>query len=726
MSLSIRGRRFSGRNSLASVGRKAPRFRPVVQDLEDRRLMTVTIKIDYSYDTSNFFNTTVKRNIMQLAADILGNRLDDHLSAITPSGSNSWTAQFENPATGNTQKIKNLSVPADTLIVYVGARDLGTGSTAEGGHGAPGGLGVTGIPAWVNLIVSRGQPGALAAKPTDIGSWGGAIAFNSATNWYFDVSSSKLGPKQIDFLSAAIHELGHVLGIGDVPPDGHPTSWTRLVSGHSFLGAYSASEYGSSSVPLNPGNDHWAEGTRNGGFETAMDPTLHDSTRRLFTDLDYAALKDIGWQVHDQGFLLTVAGTGGTGTNMLSLEDTGNTLAKLPNTSTLLSTEHYTSGVFAVYKAGDFTFRALDDGTLVKFNAAGAFVGTQKFTGRVTGLLYSASENVMILGTSDGWMLKVSGTGGTGANMFNVTETSYGFQRTSTSTNYLVGSEQFLHWGVSGIYANPSGIYIALGFGSGGLLKINGTGGTGTNMLALAQDQSGGIVGLSGYHYWVGTQRFIGRITGLIYTGGQTVIGLTDGRMVKINGTGGTGTNMFNIVEYAGGFQRAFATTDNYLVGSQYFSTSVIGLYQAAAVTFIALADGSLLQIKGTGGTGTNMLALQSKSGTITGLPGYNYWIRTQKFSGRVTTLLYMGGATIIGLSDGRMLKVSGTGGTGTNMFNIVEIDGGFQRAFTTTANYLLGSQRFRAGVSGLFQVGNNMLVALDEHLDPTHPMPGF
>ena len=49
-------------------------------------------------------------------------------------------------------------------------------------------------------------------------------------------------------------------------------------------------------VPLS-GTSHWAEGTRSGGVEAAMDPTLTVGKRKNFTPLDFAGLDDIGWDV---------------------------------------------------------------------------------------------------------------------------------------------------------------------------------------------------------------------------------------------------------------------------------------------------------------------------------------------------------------------------------------------------------------------------------------------
>jgi hypothetical protein len=99
-----------------------------------------------------------------------------------------------------------------------------------------------------------------------------------------------------DFFSVAVHELGHVLGLGA------SEQWENWVSGSYFVGSAASAEYGGS-VPLHSDGDHWAEGTTSVVYGTAapqeasMDPTITNGTRKRFTDLDAAALTDIGWTV---------------------------------------------------------------------------------------------------------------------------------------------------------------------------------------------------------------------------------------------------------------------------------------------------------------------------------------------------------------------------------------------------------------------------------------------
>ena len=98
---------------------------------------------------------------------------------------------------------------------------------------------------------------------------------------------------QNDFFSVALHEIGHLLGIGTAD------SWNNLEIGGNFTGANSVTENGGV-VPLDLGGGHWASGTLSevGGVaqEAAMDQSILVGSRKVFTDLDVAGLRDVGWE----------------------------------------------------------------------------------------------------------------------------------------------------------------------------------------------------------------------------------------------------------------------------------------------------------------------------------------------------------------------------------------------------------------------------------------------
>jgi hypothetical protein len=270
--------------------RDLDRFRPRLEILESRLVPTINFVFDFSHDSSGFFTSNPQAvATLQLAGQILGSQLNDSLRAITPSGSNSWSAIFLDPTTRVNDTITNLNVPANTIIVYAGGHNYGGSTVGEGGYGGWNDLGDT---SWTYTVATRGQAGAAGSPATDVGPWGGSVSFDTLTNWNFGGLNSPPAPGQTDFLSVAMHELGHVLGFGTAP------SWFNQVSNGVFTGATATAVNNGVHPAVSSTNDHWAQ--------TDMDPTqgqpdmtpiIQIGTRKLFTNLDYAALEDIGWQV---------------------------------------------------------------------------------------------------------------------------------------------------------------------------------------------------------------------------------------------------------------------------------------------------------------------------------------------------------------------------------------------------------------------------------------------
>ncbi|MBE3070952.1 MAG: PEP-CTERM sorting domain-containing protein [Planctomycetes bacterium] len=254
----------------------------------------LTIQFDYRYDTAGFFDPAAhpERRTALASAATWATTFTDDLAAIVPSGDNEWEAGFWRPDTGDWFDLPGLVVPADTLIIFAGARDLG-GSLGLGG---PGGYWVSGDQAWLDLVEARGQTSALPAVAPNFGPWGGSIAFHEDPEypWYFGLDVDGLGSNESDFLSTATHELAHVLGFGTAD------SWDVFGGGDFFTGFAAAREHGGP-VPLSPDGAHWAEGTMSVRYglpqEAAMDPTVYVGDRKLMTDLDLAGLADVGWQV---------------------------------------------------------------------------------------------------------------------------------------------------------------------------------------------------------------------------------------------------------------------------------------------------------------------------------------------------------------------------------------------------------------------------------------------
>lgn len=270
-------------------------------------LASINIVFDYTYDGSFFSGAnTSRRAVLEAAAAVYESRLQDELTAIVSGGGNQVDFAFLNPATpvdAIPEWIYGASIGANEVRIYVaGSNDLNSGiSYIKSPGGAILGtasLGTTfvtsGDSTYTSNVLSRGQAGALgpAASQTDWGYWGGSISFDTLASWYFD---SDPGTTEaftgFDFYSAALHEIGHVLGFGKSP------SYFNLVAGGNFNGSQVVALTGAPQ-PVN-GSDtaHWQNGLAYNGQVNAMNPILAEGQRLAATELDFAALDDIGWEV---------------------------------------------------------------------------------------------------------------------------------------------------------------------------------------------------------------------------------------------------------------------------------------------------------------------------------------------------------------------------------------------------------------------------------------------
>lgn len=245
------------------------------------------VRIDYSLDTSGFFGVNERRVVLQTVLDAIASRFNDSLSAIQPVGSDVWEARFNHPATGANITRSNLTIAANEIVVFVGARALSSG---EGGLGNRGGFSVTSSrQSFIDAVRARGQAGALANPQTDVGPWGGAIAFDTGKNWYFGTNPDQIAPNQLDFVTVAAHEFLHVIGFGTTD------SFNNKIANNRFTGASATATYGSS-VPMADA-DHFANDITYRGQRPLMVASIGDAERLLSTRLDLAAMNDTGWQL---------------------------------------------------------------------------------------------------------------------------------------------------------------------------------------------------------------------------------------------------------------------------------------------------------------------------------------------------------------------------------------------------------------------------------------------
>ena len=83
------------------------RWRLSAERLEGRDVPAVTIRIDYTFDTTGFFNDPTRRAVLEQVGNEIGSHLTTHLAAIAPGGGDTWSESFFNPATGGQATIDN-------------------------------------------------------------------------------------------------------------------------------------------------------------------------------------------------------------------------------------------------------------------------------------------------------------------------------------------------------------------------------------------------------------------------------------------------------------------------------------------------------------------------------------------------------------------------------------------------------------------------------------------
>ena len=250
---------------------------------------------DYTYDANGLFDDPARRDAMEMAGHLV-NWYVDNLAALIPEGDNGWYAFLTKPDGTGMDLIEEVPIAQDTMLVYVGGKPLNEQLAVAVALRPVATL--ESDPDWTELVAHRGQPGSADDPASDFGAVGGSITFDTGeTNWHFDISTRDLRANQFDFITVAMHELLHLMGMGVSKSFRDQTNEFG-----EFLGV-NAVAAGSSTNPdlaLDEFDFHWQSGTKslwNGRVQEALNaPGIYPGRRAYPTELDRAALIDVGWE----------------------------------------------------------------------------------------------------------------------------------------------------------------------------------------------------------------------------------------------------------------------------------------------------------------------------------------------------------------------------------------------------------------------------------------------
>jgi Ca2+-binding RTX toxin-like protein len=234
------------------------------------------INLDFSHDTSGYFNDAGRRAPLAKAAELWSEIIQDDFAEI-PTGS---SFSIRHPSKPDENLTVTLDEPIDDLLIYVGARNF-SGNTL--GIGGPSGYSLEGDV--YSARISDDFRG--LGPPSDYEPWAGVLTFDSEVTWNFGLDEPS--SHESDLLTVALHEIAHVLGVGTA------STFFDLSSDEKFQGLNTKKLNGGISLPLHEDGAHVEDGYN--GDLILMDPTSTTGTRSSISEFDKAILADLGYLI---------------------------------------------------------------------------------------------------------------------------------------------------------------------------------------------------------------------------------------------------------------------------------------------------------------------------------------------------------------------------------------------------------------------------------------------
>ena len=302
-------------------------------------LKALTIKVDYRFDESGFFDNPQARAALEAAAARWSRIVDQTLLPVNVQDDDlDFRFTIRHPATGNpidvsvaasrqTDRFVELDQrPADfyldgftleagTWILFPGARNnLGGADSAAGP--IVGGLNFNSVFEDPNSPLNRGFNAGQESLPV----LGGFVSFRQTANWNFDLTRGG-NFDEIDFYTTALHEIGHGFGLNASAVN----DFENNIKGDQYVGLNAVEAYNADNnasldyllINFERVDFHWRDniyqsfifelgrpnliGSRRDQMQPLLMEPIVDFTGTLgrveISNVEIGAMKDLGWSL---------------------------------------------------------------------------------------------------------------------------------------------------------------------------------------------------------------------------------------------------------------------------------------------------------------------------------------------------------------------------------------------------------------------------------------------